>query len=138
LATPETNFWKQIKKHLPQFKWIRIESWATQGVPDLLGFADDGRIFTVELKVTKSKRISISPHQISYHVEHENSPCFILVLCPLEREPKKSQIMVYGARQIREISEQGTRINPLVHFPYPHDWLLIAKTLNKLLDFDGE
>jgi len=61
LPKPETKFWREIKKNLPEFKWVRLESWATQGVPDLLGFAEDGTIFTIELKVARVEKF-ISPH----------------------------------------------------------------------------
>tara|TARA_R100001129_G_scaffold142961_1_gene104031 strand:+ start:352 stop:750 length:399 start_codon:yes stop_codon:yes gene_type:complete len=130
MANPETNFWQQVKKNLPKYRWVRIESWATQGVPDLLGFTEEGKLFTVELKVSKSNRISISPHQIAFHVEREDCPCFILVKRFSENNPRKSEVLVYAGGKIREVSEQGTRINPLVRLSYPHDWSLIGKVFD--------
>jgi hypothetical protein len=130
VATLETNFWQQVKKNLPKYRWVRIESWATQGVPDLLGFTEEGRLFTVELKVSRSNRISISPHQIAFHVEREDCPCFILVKRFSESNPRKSEVLVYAGGKIREVSEQGTRINPLVRLSYPHDWSLIEKVFD--------
>ncbi len=131
MANPETNFWKQVKKNLPKYRWVRIESWATQGVHDLMGFTEEGRLFTVELKVSKSNRISISPHQIAFHVEREDCPCFILVKRSSEKEPKKSEVLLYEAGKIREINEQGTRIKPVFALSYPHNWKELENFLDK-------
>ena len=60
MAKLESNFWSQVKKNLKQFQWVRLESWATQGVPDLLGTTSAGKFFTVELKVSKSKKVKVS------------------------------------------------------------------------------
>ena len=38
MAKLETNFWKQIKNNLTDFQWVRLESWATKGVPDVMGW----------------------------------------------------------------------------------------------------
>lgn len=130
MANPETNFWHQVKKNLPKYRWIRIESWATQGVPDLLGFTEKGRLFTVELKVSRSKQIRVSPHQIAYHVERKDCPCFILVRCALSKDTKKSEVLLYEGEKIREVSEQGTRIKPLVALSYPYDWSMIEKVFD--------
>jgi RecB family endonuclease NucS len=79
MASLEKNFWQEIRKKLKHYQWLRLESYATQGVPDLLGTTQDGMFFTVELKVTKSKRVKVSPHQIAFHKARLNSPSFILV-----------------------------------------------------------
>ena len=70
MASLEKNFWQEIRKKLKHYQWLRLESYATQGVPDLLGTTQDGMFFTVELKVTKSKTVKVSPHQIAFHVKH--------------------------------------------------------------------
>ena len=37
---PESKFWKLVKKNTPKIQWTRLESWASFGVPDLLGIVD--------------------------------------------------------------------------------------------------
>ena len=66
----ETKFWQQVKKHSPDFTWDRVESSATFGFPDLVGFHEKYGLFTIELKVTKSKKVHISPHQVSHCIRH--------------------------------------------------------------------
>ena len=74
----ESKFWQEVKQHTPGIAWTRLESWASAGVPDLLGYNKKGHFFTVELKVTRSNKVTFSPHQIAFHSRHpENS--FILV-----------------------------------------------------------
>ena len=65
---PETKFWKLIKKNTPKIQWTRLESWASFGVPDLVGYHDSCGFFMVELKVTKTKKVHFSPHQRMFHL----------------------------------------------------------------------
>ena len=64
----ETKLWKLLSKNTPKINWTRIESWASFGVPDLLGYHDSCGFFMVELKVTKSHKVSFSPHQKLFHM----------------------------------------------------------------------
>ena len=65
---PESKFWKLIKKNTPKIQWTRLESWASFGVPDLVGYNDNCGFFMVELKVTKTKKVHFSPHQRMFHL----------------------------------------------------------------------
>ena len=73
----EVKLYKKLKAHTPQIIWNRIENLSIPGMPDLLGYNNSGTFFTVELKVTKSRKIRFSPHQIAWHVQHPNNT-FIL------------------------------------------------------------
>ena len=75
---PERKLYKKIKKLLPNISWIRLENNSLLGTPDLLACNTSGHFFTVELKVTKSNKVRLSPHQISFHVKHPKNT-FILV-----------------------------------------------------------
>ena len=74
----ESKFWQEVKQHTPGISWTRLESWASAGVPDLLGYNKKGHFFTVELKVTRSNKVTFSPHQIAFHKSHPKKT-FILV-----------------------------------------------------------
>ena len=65
---PESKFWKLIKKNTPKIQRTRLESWASFGVPDLVGYHDSCGFFMVELKVTKTKKVHFSPHQRMFHL----------------------------------------------------------------------
>ena len=75
---PETKFYQEIKRKLSDISWTRLENLSTLGTPDLLGCNSSGHFFTVELKVTKSKKIKFSPHQIAFHTRHPHNT-FIMV-----------------------------------------------------------
>jgi len=77
----ESKLWKLVKKNTPKIQWTRIESWASFGVPDLLGYADSCGFFMVELKVASGKKISFSPHQKLFHYSRTKRN-FILVHDP--------------------------------------------------------
>ena len=74
----ESKFYNELKRITPQIRWTRIENTSVSGTPDLLGYNDSGRYFTVELKVSRSNKVNLSPHQIAYHITHPKNS-FILV-----------------------------------------------------------
>ena len=102
---PETNFYGNVKKNIKNISWIRIENLAVPGTPDLLGYNNNGVFFTVELKYTKTNKITFSPHQISFHVKHPNNT-FILVLDACSMLPK-----LYEGSRIRELVAWGLKLD---------------------------
>jgi len=64
---PESKFWKEVKKNTPQIQWTRLESWASHGLPDLLGYNNNCGFFMCELKVVTTGKPRFSPHQIMFH-----------------------------------------------------------------------
>ena len=75
---PERKFYQKIKRAFSDFSLIRLENNSLHGTPDLLVCNANGHFFTIELKVTKSNKVTFSSHQISFHVRHPNNS-FILV-----------------------------------------------------------
>ena len=102
---PETKFYGNVKKNIKNISWIRIENLAVPGTPDLLGYNNNGVFFTVELKYTKTNKITFSPHQISFHVKHPNNT-FILVLDACSMLPK-----LYEGSRIRELVAWGLKLD---------------------------
>ena len=74
----EQKLYKKLKEFTPQIIWNRVENLSIPGMPDLLGYNNSGRFFTVELKVTKGRKIRFSPYQIAWHFTHPNNT-YILV-----------------------------------------------------------
>ena len=70
---PEAKFYQQIKRNFKEFSLIRLENSSLLGTPDLLVCNTSGHFCTLELKVTKSKKIRFSPHQIAFHVKHPHN-----------------------------------------------------------------
>jgi len=103
----ESKLWQKVKKNTPNILWTRIESWASFGFPDLVGYTEKQGFFTVELKVTKSKKITFSPHQIAFHIKHPTKT-FICVETPDQRAPK-----LYAGSAIRELVSHGPTLPPL-------------------------
>ena len=109
---PEAKFYKEIKRKLPEFSFIRIENSSLLGTPDLLVYNTSGHFCTVELKVTKSKKIRFSPHQIAFHTRHnQNTFIMIKTLGPLS--PNTSPISMFRGSRIRELDACGLTLEPL-------------------------
>ena len=104
----EAKLYKKLKAYTPQIIWNRIENLSIPGMPDLLGYNNSGRFFTVELKVTKGRKIRFSPHQIAWHVQHPNNT-FILVetLDPRSR----NRFHMFRGSCIMELSGRGLELD---------------------------
>ena len=103
----EQKLYKKLKAFTPQIIWNRIENLSSLGTPDLLGYNNSGVFFTVELKVTKGRKIGFSPHQIAWHVQHPNNS-FILVqaLGPCS----SNRFQMFRGSRIRELDACGLEL----------------------------
>ena len=122
MVKPETKFWNELKRNTNKIIWTRLENKALFGTPDLLGYANSGNFFTVELKVAKGNRIIFSPHQISFHMKH-NLNTFILVACALD----KGKVRLYPGSWILNLVRLGLQLEPL-----REGWELVTQKLESL------
>ena len=104
----EKDLWRELKRIKSKIVWTRLENRSLLGTPDLLGYNDTGRFFTVELKLTSVNKIRFSPHQISFHMKH-NLNIFILVACG----PDKGKVRLYPGARILELVDSGLKLEPL-------------------------
>jgi len=97
----ESKLWQKVKKNTPNIIWTRVESWGSFGFPDLVGYTEKRGFFTVELKVTKSNKLSFSPHQIAFHVKHPTNT-YILATTHDQSTP-----ILYPGSAIQELAACG-------------------------------
>ena len=102
---PERKLYQKVKKAFGSFSLIRLENNSLHGTPDLLGYNNNGVFFTVELKYTKTNKVTFSPHQIAFHVKHPNNT-FILVHDACSMLPK-----LYEGKNIRELAAWGLKLD---------------------------
>ena len=105
----ERQLWKRLKNETTGISWTRLENWALFGTPDLLGYANSGTFFTVELKVTTPRKpnfVRFSPHQISFHITHKKNT-FVLVACALDQ-----LVRLYPGSRVRELGNLS-KLEPL-------------------------
>ena len=104
----EKDLWRELKGIKSKISWTRLENRSLLGTPDLLGYNNSGKFFTVELKLTSVNKIRFSPHQISFHVKH-NLNTFILVAC----SPDPQLVRLYPGARILELVDLGVSLEPL-------------------------
>ena len=92
---------------MPEISFTRIENLSSLGTPDLLCYNKKGTFFTVELKVTKSNSVRLSPHQISFHIRH---PLNTFILVSSERD--KTEKLYEGSRCLQLVA-CGLKLVPL-------------------------
>ena len=103
----ESKFYNELKRITPQITWTRIENTSVSGTPDLLGYNDSGHYFTVELKVTRSNKVKLSPHQIAFHVTHPKNS-FILVKSLAARD-----VILYEGSSVKDLAAWGVELEAL-------------------------
>jgi len=106
---PEAKFYQQIKRNFKELSLIRIENSSLLGTPDLLVCNTSGNFCTLEIKVTQSKKLRFSPHQIAYHVRHPKNT-FIIAKTLGPCTPKTSSISMYRGSRIRELVTSGLKL----------------------------
>jgi hypothetical protein len=104
----EKDLWRELKGIKSKISWTRLENRSLLGTPDLLGYNNFGKFFTVELKLTLVNKVRFSPHQISFHVKH-NLNTFILVAC----DPDPQLVRLYPGARILELVDLGLKLEPL-------------------------
>ena len=104
----EQKLYKKLKAATPKIIWNRVENLSVVGMPDLLGYNDSGTFFTVELKVTKGRKIKFSPHQIAFHVTHpKNSFILVEALGPRSR----NRFQLFRGSCILELTGRGLELD---------------------------
>ena len=102
---PEAKFYQYFKKNTPDISYTRIENTSALGTPDVLAYNKYKVFFTIEFKVSKSKKVRFSPHQIAFHVRHPKNT-FILV-----KTPDACGLKLYEGSRIRELVACGLELD---------------------------
>ena len=103
---PEAKFYKYFKKNTPNISYTRIENTSALGTPDVLAYNKNNTFFTIEFKVTKSKKVRFSPHQIAFHVKHPTDT-WILAATLEPRSSKLYEYFLIPGSEIRELVACG-------------------------------
>ena len=119
----ESNFYKQLRVNTPEVLWTRIENRHGGGIPDLNG-RYDGRDFWVELKITTTNKVRLSPTQISWHYNRGlyGGRSFILV-----KNTKTKEIKLFNNTDVRKLALEGFQSNSLIILRAPYDWKLLVR-----------
>ena len=104
---PEQKLYKKLKDSTPQIIWNRIENISIPGMPDLLGYNNSGTFFTVELKVTKGRKLKFSPHQIAWHVQHPKNS---FILAETRGPGTANRFQMFRGSRIMELDACGLEL----------------------------
>jgi Holliday junction resolvase len=128
----EKNFYQTIRKNLWRLEknnWsiLKIDTFATRGIPDLLVRDPENNFHFVELKVTQTRKVRLSPHQVSFFVRNKDTRSWIMV------QDKAESVYLYKASQILDLQKEGLNEQPLGGFweaPYVY-WQRVFNALSK-------
>jgi hypothetical protein len=104
---PERKLYQKVKKNISDISWIRLENSSLHGTPDLLGYNTSGTFFTLELKVTKSNKVRLSPHQISFHYEEDKEKERIV------EDQRDGSVKLFPGSKVQELVACGLELEPL-------------------------
>ena len=107
---PEAKLYQKVKRNFNGFSLTRVETLSSLGHPDVLGYNTNRHFFTIELKVTKSKKVRFSPHQIAFHLRHPDNT-FIMVQALGPCTPNTFPISMFRGSRIRELVTSGLKLD---------------------------
>jgi len=119
---PEQKLYQKLKKNTPNILWTRLETWASFGVPDLIGYHNSSGFFMVELKIQTRNKIRFSPHQVLFHTTRNNRNYILVNQSP---NAPRSDIKLYSSKNIEGLILDPREIKPLA----VNDWQLIENIL---------
>jgi len=102
---PEAKFYQYFRKNTPDISYTRLENSIALGTPDALAYNKYKVFFTIEFKVSKSKKVRFSPHQIAFHVKHPVNS-FILI-----KTLDACGLKLYEGSRIRELVACGLELD---------------------------
>ena len=104
---PEAKLYQKLRRNTKDISWIRIENLSSLGTPDLLGYNTSGHFFTLELKVTKGKKVRFSAHQIAFHKTHPKNTFIIAE----SLGPRSSKLVhMFRGSRITELVASGLKL----------------------------
>ena len=114
----ESKFWVEVKAKLsPHFVLTRTDLVSISGWPDVVLYNKNGTFLTIELKVTRSYSIKLSPHQMGFHILHPRNT-FILVkplAAPLSiLSDKLLEPYLYKGSSVQELAARGLELEPFL------------------------
>ena len=105
---PEAKLYQKLRRDWKEFTLSRVENLSSLGHPDILGYNTNRHFFTIELKVTKGKKLKFSPHQIAFHYTHpENTFILAQALGPRSL----NTYSMYKGSQIMELKTCGLELD---------------------------
>ena len=105
---PEAKLYQKLRRDWKEFTLSRVENLSSLGHPDILGYNTNRHFFTIELKVTKGKKLKFSPHQIAFHYTHpENTFILAQALGPRSL----NTYSMYKGSQIMELEACGLELD---------------------------
>ena len=104
----ESRTYQDLRKSLiskrSELRLTRLETWAQPGIPDLLVCDHHGRFHFIELKVSKGRKVNLSPHQIAWLTNHNHASAWIIVR---HRHKGDERLSLYHAKQAMSLKERG-------------------------------
>jgi penicillin-binding protein-related factor A (putative recombinase) len=126
MGTPESNFWKIVRKNLPKNSFAtRIESRIASGVPDC-HIVWEGLSFWLELKTTKNNSIRITPNQIAWNIAYCSRGGFSFYLV---KGTRQGFIYLFRGDQGSCLLDEGLRLCDFIYKGKSIDEMFMALRL---------
>jgi len=107
----ESKFWQEVKAKLsPHLILNRIETSTLFGFPDVIAYTKQHSFITIELKVSQSNSVKLSPHQIGFHILRPiNTYILVKHLAAPSSSPK-----LYKGSSVQELATRGVQLEPFL------------------------
>lgn len=97
---------------MPTWRVTRLESWASQGVPDVLISDSKARFQLIELKNTTTNKVTISPHQVSFLTSHAAAPVWLVVR---RMRAESTDYFLFSGDKVEDLKSHGLdKVEPVL------------------------
>ena len=107
----ESKFWQEVKAKLsPHLILNRLETSTIFGFPDVIVYTKQHSFITIELKVSQSNSVKLSPHQIGFHILRPiNTYILVKHLAAPSSSPK-----LYKGSSVQDLAARGVKLEPFL------------------------
>jgi hypothetical protein len=107
----ESKFWQEVKAKLsPHLILNRLETSTIFGFPDVIAYTKQHSFITIELKVSQSNSVKLSPHQIGFHILRPiNTYILVKHLAAPSSSPK-----LYKGSSVQDLAARGVKLEPFL------------------------
>lgn len=129
---PESLLYKKVRENLPAAYITRIESRVNLGIPDcLVALEETAKFVMVELKVvSRGRKVSVSPHQVSFHLKHASLRCPTFFLVQYIPPKSPAMLLLFGGHQAEGLLKKGVDLDPMAAWPMDRvNWIELRLAL---------
>jgi len=122
---------KEQTKKVSDYTLTRVETYGTQGFPDVVACSPRGFFHMIELKHQFTKKVELSPHQVAFQSRNQHASVWTLIKKSTVRT-SGYDLYLYQGEKAMDLKMEGLDVPPDLHIQDAHvnGWGLVFDVLD--------